>query len=358
MLTRSTGHNTEEIMETDTIDVLRDRRKRRRPLSSSTTSPPGRQDSSWLSGPIMINFILVSLLCLVSSVDARRFSVEMQLEPQEGKLEGRNLQNEKYISEAFECDEFNEEVEDSTVSRELGDSVRICIQPIRITKERGVLIRGIDRFKFEKQDEEDADGEPITQHVVRRGGKEGENTIVSCVKGSDMCVIITKFMDELFFLSGSVVGTGIVLMEFRSEEDVVATDLTRPDQQPQPFGRLRRRAQVEDTLFAGSWEVKIAFDVLQGDVQVQDDDESLGSWWSGLSTVAQNSIIAMAVILLIGLVVGISFFCFWLWKYGTSKLGSYALFYIEYDTVPASVFSPQHPTPPLSCRTATTFECP
>jgi hypothetical protein len=281
-------------------EFWRDRKKRRKRSLEKPTSFFRMRQQSWSA--------LLLLFAIFSTVDAR-FAVEMQVERQE--LHGeRGLQTETYISEAFECDELNEEIE-APVPKQLGDSIRICIQPIRITQERGVAIRGIDRFQFEKQgDEENADGEPLQQEVVKRGGREGDNTIISCVKGSYMCVIITSLMDQLFFLGGSVVASGIVLMEFTSEEFVTA--------EPQPNTRLRRRTQAADILYAGTWEVKMTFDVIRGDVKIQ-DEEGLDSWWDNLPLAARNAMFAMSAIVLVGFVVGLAFCCFWLWKYGKSN---------------------------------------
>ena len=85
-------------------------------------------------------FLLLATLTTISSAQPLENFPKLSSEE---LLDTRYLQDSRpdYITEAFECDETNYPMPPGD-PKKLGDSIRVCIQPTRITRERGVVMRG------------------------------------------------------------------------------------------------------------------------------------------------------------------------------------------------------------------------
>jgi hypothetical protein len=200
----------------------------------------------------------------------------------EDHLDTRYLQSSTpdYTTEAFECGETNYPIP-SGGPKKMGDSIRICVQPNRITRERGVVMRGINNFTFNSAE--------ITQKAVLNGGLEGGNTIISCVAGEDLCVFRTILDDFHFFEDGTVTGTGEIFLEYVTAE--VARQ-TNPGWQQ----NLRRAQWTSDILFAGTWLVELTFEVEKGDLDLPEGKETFSDWWGGKSLLARNAFFAISTL--------------------------------------------------------------
>jgi len=171
------------------------------------------------------------------------FSNLQSIQPESDGEIRRGLQSHAltYVAEAFECDVTNEPILEQT-AKVAGDSIRICIRPTRKTRERGVLMRRINEFRFVTE-------KGKIQDAIVPNGRETLNTLAACQPGDEVCVFTTKMENKLFVSSGNVTGIGIAHMEFES---------FAVEGQGQNGLRGRRTQNVEnDVQFAGSWKVEV-----------------------------------------------------------------------------------------------------
>jgi hypothetical protein len=186
-----------------------------------------------------------------------------------------------YTTLAFECDEENKAISTSERPKMDGDWIRICVQPSQFTLERGVVLRRIDQFLFEKvavnSNEETREGESdsndvIIQQAILSGGIESEDTLITCRPGSELCVFTTKLRQTFFVADGEVVGKGVAVLEVKQQEGSFFGDDRRY------LLRRLRSAQFEDDI-AGIFHLEVQLTVRES--YKNSSLESSSSGWDG-----------------------------------------------------------------------------
>jgi hypothetical protein len=95
------------------------------------------------------------------------------------------------------------------------------------------------------------------QYAILTGGVEGEETLMTCQPGDEICVFKTILSDDFFKFDGEVLGTGVAYLEFSKEEkDVFGNRLLR-----------QRRLEDSDVDFAGKYPLQLSFAVLKSEPQ-------------------------------------------------------------------------------------------
>jgi hypothetical protein len=156
-------------------------------------------------------------------------------------------------------------------------------------------MRRINFFSFVKED-------GVGQEAIKAGGREMEDTLVTCNPGDAMCVFTTKLHDAFFDNNGNVTGFGEAILEF---EDTGG-------------GRslLRRRTQVDmDIKFAGAWDLKILFMVESSSASTNSDtpNETPVDWWNNLDPLVRYLLMALVLLALIAFVCCLAYCLFWLY---------------------------------------------
>mmetsp|Transcript_9918 Transcript_9918/g.18093 ORF Transcript_9918/g.18093 Transcript_9918/m.18093 type:complete len:486 (+) Transcript_9918:117-1574(+) len=214
----------------------------------------------------------------------------------------------KYFAEAFECDEQNKKVA-STEAKLAGSSVRICVRPTQLTRERGVVMRRIDSFVFQKSEfgyAQVQNNDAIIQHAITRGGKEGEGTLVTCDTRYALCVFRTKLNSDFYLKDGEVVGSGLAVLEFEKKESESV------------FGvrHLRHRdlqeAEASDLYYAGKFPVQLSFPVARSaDTSALAEAQHI---WEGMSGGTKYGIIGGVLLVFICFLLSIMYCCLRMFK--------------------------------------------
>jgi hypothetical protein len=249
-------------------------------------------------------FLLASLVLVVvttsSTVLATEYEHKYEQEQQrdsssaakEGEAE-RRLQssNARVVAEAFECDEYQQPVSDTTTPKPIGYDLRICIQPSTPTRNRKIVMRSIDDWTFYKNF-----GSTVQKAVENKG--EVGNTLMMCIPGQVICSFKTQLKDDFFFgaTNGTVSGTGTVSMQvayddddrrsLRSSATTSTTTTSRWLRGSVVWREDPRQMQVSSVAggYAGSNGVTMEIPVdgvARPKNYVAEGDEDIISWWSG-----------------------------------------------------------------------------
>jgi hypothetical protein len=191
---------------------------------------------------------------------ARQFGFSVEVEPSD----------KVYTAEVFECTTENKPIVDPVEKdalKNLGDSIRICIQPDAEAREFSVYMRQIASFFFEQATTE------LVQFAVEPGGKQAEDglTLLLCNPGDPICVFKTTLKKGYFDRNGTIIGTGEVYLQFGND---ASGGGRRAKMVP-------RQTQITDAAFAGASEITLQFDVLQTLVVPEDPtwQENAEDWW-------------------------------------------------------------------------------
>jgi hypothetical protein len=153
-----------------------------------------------------------------------------------------------FFAEAYECDIFNDRV-DRNQPLLTNESMRVCVRPDKVARERGVYMYGIEEFSFSRG--------KTSQAVVELDGSAANDgrTLLLCSQGEDVCSFKTELLERFFVDDGNVRGQGDVIMQFGSSSD--ARRLVE--------GGGRRAQIIQSGLYgpgyAGAARVALNFDV-------------------------------------------------------------------------------------------------
>jgi len=214
----------------------------------------------------------------------------------------RQLQssNPRVIAEAFECDDLLQPLPQAL--RPIGYEVRVCVEPNRPTRNRGIVMRSINSFTFYQNL-----GSAVQRAIVN-GNELDQRTLLVCVAGELICSFKTKLDDDFFYMNtpnGTVTGTGEVSMEVE-EEDGTRRVLT---------GGIGLRGLQADTAaggFAGADDVSL--DILvegsprpEGLVRGTPEEKS---WWEDSPVWLRVLVIVGAALILI-MICALIGICIW-----------------------------------------------
>lgn len=262
----------------------------------------------------------ISVLCAFSLLTP---TITSAFEKDSSSWLSRRLQssNARVVAEAFECDEYQQKLpqEELDAYKPLGYEIRVCIQPVTPTRNRGIVMRSIDDFTWYK-----AQGSTVQPAVVKN--IDQSLTLAVCIPGRVVCTLKTKLLDDFFYnpKNGTVVGTGTVSMQVQGDEDnptirrKLGADENGIFQAVVEWTGGSRGLQVGSAFggYAGSSGVSMRFNVDQLEppadfVPYVPDDVS--SWWEDSPTWLKVLVIAGAIILLL-MACCLCLMCFWAFR--------------------------------------------
>lgn len=289
----------------------------------------------------------------------------------------RKLQssNNRVIAEAYECDEYLQEVSEEVALayKPLGYEIRICVAPAAPTRNRGIVMRSIDDFTWYK-----AFGSAVQPAIQDKS--DVANTLSICLAGQEVCTFKTKLIHDLFYGStnGTITGTGTASMQVEEEDDddsignrrnlqwqsqanstvnsattaaSTTTILQGIIQWRQPQQSRSLQADTAAGGFAGSSGISlnIYIDKLlpPSDYVPEDNDDDIGSWWQDSPTWLKALIVtAGALVIVMG--VCLCLMCCWACSNEFTDQKT------KQEQQPKNINTPPHPEQSLSEPPATT----
>jgi hypothetical protein len=161
---------------------------------------------------------------------------------------------------------------------------------------QGVVMRRINFLTFIKQN-------GFGQEAIVSDGREEPDTILTCEPQDRLCVFRTKLHKDFFTSDGNVTGTGEAVLEFE--------DISSDDELPRTFLRHRRAANG-DLRFAGTWPLKIQF-------EVEESVDETAEWYTGLNSTMRSVIIGGVIMGLLTCGITLVCCCFMFYKRGRDK---------------------------------------
>lgn len=154
----------------------------------------------------------------------------------------------------YECDWKGDRINLTTKTLS-HNVVRLCIEvPTLPDSEELVEISYLNNFIFTRQSYDDTAEplDPLVQHAVLRGKPDPfGKTLLRCPPGTPVCRLATSLRPEFFTDNAFLVGTGDVILQFKSSKEVAGMSpitiyflLSSVDiQEPITLGRLRQQQQ-------------------------------------------------------------------------------------------------------------------
>jgi hypothetical protein len=167
-----------------------------------------RFDLSTTGGsPIEVNFHETLVTLNVQLTDG--FSIDnIAVEPRDKLVK---TANQVYELEAFQCNLSMEELSatQQAVTRNQGASIRVCVRPNADARPDGIKMREVQSLTYSRED-------PAASQIAVADGAAANNGLsdLTCVAGSDVCMVETILVAEFYSVAGVVSGSGIGSMQF------------------------------------------------------------------------------------------------------------------------------------------------
>lgn len=172
-------------------------------------------------------------------------------------------EEDNYGAEAFECDDNNERILEPALKTQ-GARIRVCVQPDSFTREFGVVMKSINRFKLIRGD--------VEEDVIVPDGviKDLIMTQYRCTPGDVVCHLTTEVSNRFFYSRGSVSVEGVAWLQYayagerRGLIEVpfrVGVSNESPQPQLAPPLEMWNRQTLEAGGFIGARDISLTFEV-------------------------------------------------------------------------------------------------
>lgn len=127
----------------------------------------------------------------------------------------------EYGAVAYECDR-NNRIVDPSPTKELGDTIRVCVAPNEETRQFGVTINRLEGWNWTH-----ADG-ALQASVDFEGNAASDGlTILHCPSGSQLCIFRTQFTPDFFTSDGAIKGVATVVLQYAEIEPTATSRRTQ-----------------------------------------------------------------------------------------------------------------------------------
>eukprot|EP00934_Nitzschia_sp_Nitz4_P000618 Nitzschia sp. Nitz4//scaffold31_size150131//124180//125553//NITZ4_002850-RA/size150131-processed-gene-0.119-mRNA-1//1//CDS//3329547725//618//frame0 len=277
-----------------------------------------------LRAPTVVTTIITLCLSLSQSCSAttslhslqQESSLSSTSEATTSQLRKLQSSNNRVIAEAYECNEYLEELsaEELTAYKPIGYEIRVCIKPATPTRNRGIVMRSIDDFTWYRN-------YGAATQVAVKDKIDVDQTLLLCIAGQEVCSFKTKLADDLFYGStnATITGAGSASLEVEPD-DRRARQLFQENGGRSVFSGVIQwrspRALQADTAaggYAGSSTISIDFyvDKLDPPADYVPPEQDDAGWWEDAPGWLKALIIAGGILIIL-MALSLCFMCCWM----------------------------------------------